>query len=81
MILLLLGSCQEELLSSDGLEGAVEVIKISVPPFAEQNIEWLVSEVLSLDVSKDLESYEVSGGTTNLSKDLGKRYRWTLWPS
>ena len=59
MILLLLGSSQEELLSSDGLEGAVEVIKISVPPFAEQNVEWLVSEVLSLDVSKDLDSYEV----------------------
>ena len=39
----------------------MEVIKISVPPFAEQNIEWLVSEVLSLDVSKDLDSYEVSG--------------------
>ena len=61
MILLLLGSCQEELLSSDGLEGAVEVIKISVPPFAVNNVEWLVNEVLSLDVSKDLESYEVSG--------------------
>lgn len=59
VILLLLGSCQEELLSSDGLEGAVEVIKISVPPFAEQNVEWLVKEALSLDVSKDLESYEV----------------------
>ena len=61
MILFLLGSCQDELLYSDGLEGAVEVIKISVPPFAEQNIERLVSEVLSLDVSKDLQSYEVSG--------------------
>lgn len=60
MILFLLGSCQEELLCSDGLEGAVEVIKISVPPFAEKNIERLVSEVLSLDVSKDLQSYEVS---------------------
>jgi len=59
VILLLLGSCQEELLSSDGLEGAVEVIKISVPPFAVNNVEWLVNEVLSLDVSKDLESYEV----------------------
>ena len=59
MILFLLGSFQEELLSSDGLEGAVEVIKISVPPFAEKNIERLVSEVLSLDVSKDLQSYEV----------------------
>ena len=46
---------------SDGLEGAVEVIKISVPPFAEKNIERLVSEVLPLDVSKDLQSYEVSG--------------------
>ena len=60
MILLLLGSCQEELLTSDGLEGAVEVMKTSLPPFAEQNVEWLVSEVLSLDITKDLESYEVS---------------------
>ena len=60
MILFLLGSCQEELLSSDGLEGAVEVMKTSLSPFAEQNAEWLVSEVLSLDISKDLESYEVS---------------------
>lgn len=60
MILILLGSCQEELLSGDGLEGAVEVMKTLLPPFAEQNVEWLVSEVLSLDISKDLESYEVS---------------------
>ena len=49
------------MLSSDGLEGAVEVMKTSLAPFAEQNVEWLVSEVLSLDISKDLESYEVSG--------------------
>ena len=66
----MLGSCQEELLSSDGLEGAVEVIKISVPPFAEQNVEWLVKEALSLDVSKDLESYEVSD-TFVLAMSLG----------
>lgn len=59
VILLLLGSCQEELLASDGLEGAVEVIKLSVPPFAEEHVEWLVDKALSLDVSKDLESYEV----------------------
>ncbi|XP_078370513.1 TBC1 domain family member 1-like [Oculina patagonica] len=59
VILILLGSCQEELLSGDGLEGAVEVMKTLLPPFAEQNVEWLVSEVLSLDISKDLESYEV----------------------
>ena len=49
------------MLSSDGLEGAVEVMKTSLAPFAEHNVEWLVSEVLSLDISKDLESYEVSG--------------------
>ena len=61
VILLLLGSCQEELLASDGLEGAVEVIKLSVPPFAEEHVEWLVDKALSLDVSKDLESYEVRG--------------------
>ena len=60
MILLLLGSCQVELLESDGLEGAVEVMKTSLAPFAEQNVEWLVSQVLSFDISKDLESYEVS---------------------
>lgn len=60
VILCLLGSCEEELLSSDGLEGAVEVMKNSLPPFAEHNVEQLVSEVLSLDISKDLESYEVS---------------------
>lgn len=60
MVLILLGSCQEELLSGDGLEGAVEVMKTILPPFAEENVEWLVSEVLSLDISKDLESYEVS---------------------
>lgn len=60
VVLLLLGSCQEELLTSDGLEGAVEVMKTSLPPFAEQNVEWLVSQVLSLDITKDLESYEVS---------------------
>lgn len=59
VILLLLGSCQEELLVSDGLEGAVEVMKTSLAPFAEQNVEWLVSQVLSFDISKDLESYEV----------------------
>lgn len=60
VILLLLGSCQVELLESDGLEGAVEVMKTSLAPFAEQNVEWLVSQVLSFDISKDLESYEVS---------------------
>ncbi|RMX40307.1 hypothetical protein pdam_00008698 [Pocillopora damicornis] len=59
VILLLLGSCQVELLESDGLEGAVEVMKTSLAPFAEQNVEWLVSQVLSFDISKDLESYEV----------------------
>ena len=59
-MLLLLGSCQEQLLCSDGLEGVVEVMKTSLPPFAEQNVEKLVNEVLNLDVSKDLESYEVS---------------------
>lgn len=60
MILFLLESCQEELLTSDGLEGAVEVMKTSLPPLAEQKVEWLVSKVLSGDITKDLESYEVS---------------------
>ena len=35
-------------------------MKTSLPPFAEQNVEWLVGEVLSLDITKSLESYEVS---------------------
>ena len=78
MILLLLGSCQEELLTSDGLEGAVEVMKTSLPPFAEQNVEWLVSEVLSLDITKDLESYEVSDILLkSLSSESGCSLEWT----
>lgn len=72
VVLLLLGSCQEELLTSDGLEGAVEVMKTSLPPFAEQNVEWLVSQVLSLDITKDLESYEVSD-------ILLKSLSWVWW--
>lgn len=58
-MLVLIGKCQDEILAADGFEGVVDYMKSYLPVFAVENMEFVVDEVLKMDIGKDLESYEV----------------------
>ena len=59
IVLVLLKKAQKELLDADGFEGVVECMKTFLPTLAVRNVETIVAEALKIDVSKELESYEV----------------------
>lgn len=58
-MLTIFGRCKEEIMSSDGFENAMEVIKTALPPYAVKNMESIVKEVLNTDVAKELDSYQI----------------------
>lgn len=59
VMLTIFGRCKDEIMASDGFESAMEVIKTLLPTYAVQNMDAIVKEVLELDVTKKLESYQI----------------------
>ncbi|XP_076467921.1 TBC1 domain family member 1-like isoform X2 [Babylonia areolata] len=57
--LMLLGSHRELILQCDSFEGIVEFLKTTLPEMAHVQMERVINQAFELDISKQLQAYEV----------------------
>lgn len=57
--LMLLGSHRELILQCDSFEGVVDFLKTTLPEMAQVQMERVINQAFDLDISKQLQAYEV----------------------